>query len=187
MFFLSRKLTVTLFILSLVVTVLTFNANEDTIPEESIRLRIVANSNNAIDQAIKQEIRDAVISYLNKKLDQVKDYEEARLLLYQEVEALNQVVNQILAQHDLEITYYVDYGLSRFPTKVYRGKLYQAGQYETLYIVLGEGKGDNWWCVLFPPLCLVDLQIENGHIQERSDVEYRFFIIDQLKEFFRSK
>lgn len=186
-FLLGRKLAISIFILSIVFTVSQLNNRHDTIPEDSIRLRIIANSNTDIDQSVKLEIRDAVIAHLNTKLEHVGDYEEARVILYQEIDAINQVVNRVLVKNDIDTTYYVDYGLTNFPSKVHGNKLYQGGEYESVYIVLGEGKGDNWWCVLFPPLCLVDLQIEDGEIQDRGEVQYSFYFIEKIKELFRSK
>ena len=137
----KRILTIGFFIFSLMFTLSHLNRNRDTIPEDSIRLRIIANSNTDIDQTIKNEIRDEVIAHLNNKLKEVDSYESAQHILYNEVEALNQVVNRVLDEHAIDTTFYVDYGLSQFPTKVYGQKMYQAGQYESVYIVLGEGKG----------------------------------------------
>lgn len=168
-------------------TISQLNRGKQSIPENSIRLRIIANSNTEIDQAVKMEIRDQVIAHLNTKLQDVDNYESAQTVIYHEVENLNQIVNSVLTEHDIETTYYVDYGLSQFPTKVYDDQLYQAGQYESVYIVLGEGKGDNWWCVLFPPLCLVDINIEDNEVFENGEVEYSFYFLDKLKELFRSK
>jgi stage II sporulation protein R len=160
---------------------------ENNIPEDAIRLRIIANSNSNIDQSIKLEIRNQVVNYINPKIKDIKNQEEARKIIFDQVEGLNQVVNEVLKKHKLNTKFYVDYGLTNFPTKVYGDKVYQAGQYESVYIVLGEGKGDNFWCVLFPPLCLVDVHFSDDVATDVEDVEYSFYITEKLKDLFKHK
>ena len=73
--------------------------------------------------------------------------------------------------------YTVDFGYNYFPEKKYRGLKYKEGYYESLVITIGEGKGDNWWCVLFPNLCLVDLE-------NKTNVEYKSWIVEQINRIF---
>lgn len=160
-------------------------SSSNTIPEDAIRLRILANSDEEVDQSIKEEVRDEVINIIYSKVEEVDDIEQARLIIYDCIEEIEQAVENVLTHHDLDTQYYVDYGLTNFPGKVYNNKLYPAGRYEAVYIVLGEGKGENWWCVLFPPLCLIDVSIENGtDIDENTEVKYDFLIIKKIKELF---
>ena len=79
-----------------------------------------------------------------------------------------------------EYSYKIDYGMHDFPEKKYKGITYEAGEYESLLVTLGEGKGDNWWCVLFPPLCLLEAE-ENV---EENDVEYKSFIKEIIEKYF---
>jgi stage II sporulation protein R len=184
-----RGLTFILIIITIFVTVTGKLSNStskasDQIPDEAIRLRIIANSNTSIDQDVKLEIKEQVINHIYPKIEGIDDKEEAEQVIYNEVESLNQVVNRVLKEHQIETNYYVDYGLTNFPTKVYGDKVYQAGKYEAVYIVLGEGKGDNWWCVLFPPLCLVDVNFNDNEVKENEKMEYSFYFIEKIKEFF---
>ncbi|ERJ12338.1 stage II sporulation protein R [Haloplasma contractile] len=164
-------------------------ADEVTIPKDAVRLRIVANSNSEIDQQIKTEIRDEVITYLEPKLKDKANYQEAREVIYDSQDDLSQLVNDALEEHGFEdMNYSVDYGRTEFPKKVYGDTVYPAGTYDSIYIYLGEGEGDNWWCVLFPPLCLVDLAVdESGNvtkIDEEHEIEYSFLIIEKFKDWF---
>jgi stage II sporulation protein R len=184
-----RGLTFILILITIFITV-TGKINNSTskatdqIPDDAIRLRIIANSNSDIDQAVKLRIKEEVIKHIYPKIKDIEDKEEAEDVIYKEVEDLNQVVNDVLKANNIDTNFYVDYGLTNFPTKVYGEKVYQAGRYEAVYIVLGEGKGDNWWCVLFPPLCLVDVNFNEGEIKENEKMEYSFYFLEKIKKFF---
>lgn len=165
-----------------------FANSETTIPEEAIRLRIIANSNSNVDQQVKNEIKQEVAVYLMERLQDVDNKAEAKRIIYQHLEDINLIVNQVLQKHQLDTTYHVNYGLTHFPNKIYQNKLYQSGDYEAVYIVLGEGKGDNFWCVLFPPLCLVDVKfnVSEDEITEQ-EPEYSFYFYEKLKAIFKHK
>ena len=79
-----------------------------------------------------------------------------------------------------DYSYDIDYGMHEFPEKIYKGVVYEAGEYESLLVTLGEGKGDNWWCVLFPPLCILEAE----ETSETNDVEYKFFIKEIIEKYF---
>ncbi len=153
------------------------------IPEEAIRLRIIANSNDPKDQEIKLKVRDEVLNTISPLVKDIDDPYEARIIIYNSLDQLETAIDKVLSDNDEDINYYVNYGTTYFPDKVYQDKLYPAGKYESVYIVLGEGRGDNWWCVLFPPLCLIDLATNNGEYPtEGTDVEYSFLIVEKIKE-----
>jgi len=160
---------------------------EEHIPEEAVRLRIIANSNLDIDQTVKTDIRNQVIDYLTPRVSGVENYQQARLIIHDEVAPIEALVKEVLDAHGLTMDYYVDYGVTHFPTKAYDGKIYQAGDYEAIYIVLGEGAGSNWWCVLFPPLCLVDDGVGEDGLENFKDVTYKFYIVEKIKELFGNK
>lgn len=134
-------------------------AAEGLIPQESIRLRILANSDGVGDQAVKRKVRDAVVEQMNAWVSELEDpqsLEAARDIIREHLLEIGDKVQQTLADHGKEYSYQVELGVVPFPTKMYGGAVYPAGDYEALRITLGEGKGKNWWCVLFPPLCFVD-------------------------------
>jgi len=126
------------------------------IPEESIRLRILANSDSPADQAVKRHVRDAVVADMERYADQSHTIEEARRTIASRLPAIEELVRQELAKRGFNYAVKAKLGTVPFPTKMYGGTVYPAGDYEALRITLGAGAGQNWWCVLFPPLCFVD-------------------------------
>lgn len=126
------------------------------IPSEAIRLRILANSDSASDQMVKRVVRDKVVEAMNGWAAGQQSIEEARETIQSKLPELQAIVKDVLASRGFEYTSSAQLGLVEFPTKMYGNKVYPAGQYESLLITIGEGKGQNWWCVLFPPLCFVD-------------------------------
>ncbi|MHA6532666.1 stage II sporulation protein R [Paenibacillus sp. BAC0078] len=132
---------------------------EASIPQDSIRLRILANSDAAGDQLVKRQIRDSIVEQMNQWVSALEDpqsLEQARALIRQHLPELNTLVAGELAKRGIEYDYKVELGVVPFPTKMYGGKVYPAGEYEAVRVTLGAGKGQNWWCVLFPPLCFID-------------------------------
>lgn len=130
---------------------------EPEIPEQSIRLRILANSDAVEDQAVKRRVRDAVIEEMNGWVGKPASIEEAREIVRSKLPELSALVGQVLKDNGFAYGYKVELGVVPFPTKMYGNKVYPAGDYEALRITLGDGAGQNWWCVLFPPLCFVDI------------------------------
>ncbi|AOZ94721.1 stage II sporulation protein R [Paenibacillus crassostreae] len=132
---------------------------EGSIPEESIRLRILANSDSVNDQLVKREIRDAIIAEMNgwvEELDNPQNLDQARETIRNHMADLNNLVGQELSDRGISYSYHVELSVVPFPTKLYGGTVYPAGEYEALRVTLGAGRGQNWWCVLFPPLCFID-------------------------------
>lgn len=129
---------------------------EGDIPEQSIRLRILANSDSVADQALKRHIRDAVVEEMNGWVAGPTGIEEARAIVRGRLPELQALVDREIAALGYTYPSKVELGLVPFPAKMYGTKVYPAGDYEALRITIGEGNGQNWWCVLFPPLCFVD-------------------------------
>lgn len=129
------------------------------IPQESIRLRILANSDGTGDQLVKRRVRDAVVEQMNgwvAQLDNPQSLDEARRVIRDHLPAIEEQVGETLQKYGKTYDFQVELGTVPFPTKMYGGAVYPAGDYEALRVTLGEGKGKNWWCVLFPPLCFID-------------------------------
>jgi stage II sporulation protein R len=126
------------------------------IPEESIRLRILANSDSPADQAVKRHIRDAVVADMQQNAVRSQTIDEARHDIASRLPAIEELVRSELAKRGFRYAVKAELGTVPFPTKMYGGTVYPAGDYEALRITLGAGAGQNWWCVLFPPLCFVD-------------------------------
>lgn len=165
------------------------------IPTDAIRLRILANSDEPGDQTLKRRVRDAVVEQMNSwvsQLEQPQNIDHARNLITAHLSEIEDRVGETLQSSGYNYDYKVELGTVPFPTKMYGGKVYPAGDYEAVRVTLGEGEGKNWWCVLFPPLCFVDggsgdalaaadaSGAEVGTAVGAEDVEVRFFLWDLL-------
>lgn len=148
------------------------------IPDSAIRFRVLANSNSPRDQKIKEEVRDRMQAELYSLLKNSKSTKQARSLINKNIDSFNNILEEEMK--DKEYSYTIDYGMHEFPEKTYKGITYEAGEYESLLVTLGEGKGDNWWCVLFPPLCLLEAEEST----DTTDVEYKFFLKEIIEKYF---
>lgn len=142
-----------------------------SLSDNLIRLHIIADSDQAIDQEVKLKVRDAVLDYLTGKLDLTNSTEESVTLLQAELPQIQEIAIKVLEENGHEGVAKAEYGAYVFPTKQYENIELPAGTYNALRITLGEGKGQNWWCVVFPPLCFADSQ--NGAISEEADQKLR--------------
>lgn len=125
------------------------------IPEEAIRLRILANSDGPRDQWIKQQVRDRIMKHMNAWAVKPATIEDARKEIRAHLDELERIVGEELERLGVDERYTVFYGETSFPAKLYGTRMYPAGEYEALVVTIGDGEGRNWWCVLFPPLCFV--------------------------------
>ena len=141
------------------------------IPEQSIRLRIIANSDSIQDQWLKREVRDAIVAQVNQWVKEIRSIEQARSQVAARLPELEQLVAQTIRERGFSYGAEVRLGQVEFPTKLYGSYVYPAGQYEALVVKLGEAKGQNWWCVLFPPLCFIDIANGDAVQQAQSTAE----------------
>lgn len=158
---------------------------QDAIPEDAIRLRILANSDSISDQTLKRKIRDAVAADIHEWIKNYETKEEASQVIQDKIPELRQIIETIMEERNQVQPFTIELTQTEFPTKSYGSTLYQAGTYEALKIVLGEGKGANWWCVLFPPLCFLDFssssvseEEETVDQEKQEEVEVKFFLFD---------
>jgi stage II sporulation protein R len=140
------------------------------IPKESIRLRILANSDSAQDQALKREIRDAIVARMQDWVTGPHTLEEARAVVKAHLPEFDLLVGDMIRERGYSYEHQVELGIVPFPTKMYGDEVYPAGNYEALRIIIGSGQGQNWWCVLFPPLCFVDSFTGEAVAVKASDV-----------------
>ncbi len=124
--------------------------------DKPLRLHVLANSDSPFDQRLKLELRDQVIGLLSREMDRAADKQEAMARLADRLPEVETACNRFLADR---CDYRAQVFLQRddFPQSDYDGLTFAAGEYDALRIVLGDGAGHNWWCVLFPPLCFLDL------------------------------
>ncbi|MCY7894032.1 stage II sporulation protein R [Bacillus vallismortis] len=140
------------------------------IPDEAIRLRILANSDRDQDQQLKRHIRDAVNKEITTWVEDIASIEEARRVIRSKLPEIKAIAKETMENEGTNQSISVDFDKISFPTKLYGNMVYPAGEYEAILITLGNGDGANWWCVLFPPLCFLDFS--NGEaVKEQEDQE----------------
>jgi stage II sporulation protein R len=155
------------------------------IPDEAIRLRILANSDSEEDQELKRKIRDRVNEEITVWVEGLTSMDKAREVIKGNLDEIEQIVEEVMVEEGLVQAYNVDFGRVNFPTKMYGKFIYPAGDYEAILITLGKGTGANWWCVLFPPLCFLDFS--NGEatatpFEETASAEVTASAAEQTEE-----
>ena len=133
---------------------------------------MIANSNTLEDQQEKIVIKNQVEKEVYELIEDASNASDVRNIIQDNLDVIEEIVK------DYQVPYQVSYGNNYFPSKTYKGILYPAGNYESLVITLGEGAGNNFWCVLFPPLCMLENTSEDV-----SDVEYQFYVKKLLDQF----
>jgi stage II sporulation protein R len=122
-----------------------------------IRFHVIANSDTLQDQQLKREVRDAVLNEVGSRFEKAGTVEEARQLVMDNLTEIKAAAQKEILRNGKDYPVEVQLGNFSFPAKTYGNFSLPAGDYEAVRVVIGEGKGENWWCVLFPPLCFVDI------------------------------
>ena len=154
------------------------------ISTDLVRLHVIAASDAPEEQALKLRVRDAVLAYVGPKLKEVQDREAALDALGADLEGVRRAAESAAEGRSVRVTL----GRERYPLRQYGGFTLPAGEYESLRVVLGEGEGHNWWCIVFPPLCLQAAEGEKlqsvmsredyGIVCEEEGYELRFKIVE---------
>jgi len=163
------RIVICLVIAILTMTLLVFagylGASADTaieayVPDNLIRLHIVANSDSWFDQKMKQDVRDAMLVSTADLFRGLTSIDEAEKVLKARLNDVEAIARNVVASYGEDYPVKAELGIFTFPTKVYGDVVLPEGEYKALRIVLGEGQGENWWCVLFPPLCFINVASE---------------------------
>ena len=147
------------------------------IPNEAIRVRVIANSNDQYDQEVKQKVKKILTNNLYESLKNTKKIDDARNIIKKDMSILNSDIDNYFKSINYNKGYNINFGYNYFPKKIYKGIEYKEGNYESLVVKIGEAKGDNWWCVLFPPICMIE--------GEKSDkIEYTTLVKHLVDKYF---
>ena len=169
-------------------------ADRESLNEELIRLHVVANSDSEEDQMVKLRVRDAVVESLREDMAKITDFELARAYIEENLPKIQQTANDCLEILGYEGNAVATLGEEAFDTRYYDTFTLPAGVYESLRITIGEGEGKNWWCVVFPTLCVPatsdgfeDVAAGAGFpdtltaaLEGDSGYEVRFYLLDLL-------
>lgn len=143
--------------------------NQRTYKEEMIRFHVLANSDAPEDQALKLKVRNRVIKEMNPKFEKSKSLDETRKIIKKNIKNIKEIASDEIKKNGGNYPVKITLGDFNFPTKNYGAITLPAGNYEALRIVIGKGEGANWWCVLFPPLCFIDMN--HGLTSEKTKSE----------------
>ncbi len=165
----------------------------DIINDIVIRFHVIANSDSDEDQKLKLKVRDVVINYLYPYMKDVKNLDESRKIIKEKNDEVIKLVNKVIKQNGYN--YSVESRLSRenFPEKEYGNIIFPQGNYEAYRIIIGDGEGHNWWCVMFPPLCFADETKENVKSEQNTEklneyieeeVKVKFKVVEWIKGLF---
>lgn len=153
-----------------IIGLLIYHKNDEIIiPSDAIRIRIIANGNNIDDIKEKIALKESIKNDLYNYVKDASNSMEADKNIIDNIDNIKKLIANKTNDFNLS------YGLNYFPQKIYKGVVYQSGNYKSLVISLGKGLGDNWWCVLYPPLCMLE-DNENA-----TDVQYQSLILNLLK------
>ena len=177
------------------------NAVSEDIAQSVFRLHVIANSDSKEDQDLKYKVRDKVLEYMNEISMDCSSKEEVILLAEEHKEEFKKIAEDVIKENGYDYTVNISIGNFDFPTKTYGDISLPAGEYDALRIEIGEAKGQNWWCVMFPPVCFVDvtsgvvpdeskevmkenLNDEEYNLisdKESSDIQFKFSLIEFFK------
>jgi stage II sporulation protein R len=131
--------------------------SEDALAKDVLRLHILANSNMKEDQRIKLCVRDSVLEFIEQNAGDTQSKQEVASWVQAHLDDIEEVAERVVHEQGEDYSARAEIGTFAFPVKSYGEKVYPAGMYDALRVNLGAARGENWWCVIFPPLCLADL------------------------------
>ncbi|MGN0771126.1 MAG: stage II sporulation protein R [Christensenellales bacterium] len=169
-----KKLIASIILIAVVITaVAVFTTGKQTQSADYLRIHIRADSNDECDQQIKYKVKDAVVEYLTPLLSGVGDKQQAMTIVENNLENIRLVADRSLQVQGAAYSSTVKLTQEEFPVRTYGELTLDSGVYDALIIELGSGEGDNWWCVVFPPLCFV---------ADQSNPQYKSLIVDAIKK-----
>lgn len=171
-----KKIIIVLALITIVYSVVNTKEEYVIVPKNSVRFRIIPNSNAPKDLYIKEQVKTSIDSVI-KEIEKSKTINEARTSIKENINLVENKVSEVFKENNYNMDFKINYGTNYFPEKIYKGVKYEAGECESMVVKIGSGSGDNYWCVLFPPLCLMEAE-------ETDDVEYKFFIKEIIDKIF---
>ena len=173
-----KKIFIALIIITSLQVIRDINKNKVIIPTESIRFRVIANSNTKEDQELKLKVKNNLEKEISNTLKTSTNLIASRNTLNNNLLKFENNVKNTLTAEKSNQKFSINYGMNYFPQKEYKNVIYKAGNYESLVVTLGDGLGENFWCILFPPLCLLD-----GEETKKDKVEYHVLVKDIIKKY----
>ncbi|MBQ7376103.1 MAG: stage II sporulation protein R [Clostridia bacterium] len=193
----KRILIVTFAIIGLcaILTILPIHS-EGQIYDSVLRLHVLANSDSEEDQALKLSVRDAILADTAHLFADCKSRDEASAVVSENLPLLQMSAERAISEAGYSYPVRIELGEEEYPTKNYESACFPAGEYLSLRVLIGEGVGQNWWCVLFPPLCVSAASESDGSVEvglygdqyaivtETKDIKYkiRFKLLEAIEK-----
>lgn len=161
----------------------TFKAetNVDDIAKKLIRFHVIANSDNKDDQSLKLKVRDEVLHYMAPKLQNSKSVDESRKIIKENDAVIKKIAQGVVKENNYNYKVTSSLSMENFPIKSYGNIVLPEGKYEAYRIIIGKGSGQNWWCVMFPPLCFVDVTVSETNLKKADDEMKQNLTKDEYK------
>ena len=166
-----------LFLYTIICAISYVEAVSSDISNSVFRLHVIANSNSDEDQSLKYKVRDSILNYMNNICKDCNSKQEAINIVSEHQEEFKQVALETIKNEGYSYTVKIEIGNFEFPTKQYGDISLPAGFYDALKVEIGKAEGRNWWCVMFPSLCFVD--ISSGIVPEESKEELQDILSDE--------
>ena len=172
-----KNFCITFFVLIIIIAtvICVVNAPAAQAENDYLRIHVRADSNGEADQQVKYKVKDEVVKFLTPYAAECTDKATAMQIISSVTDEIEEVCNRVLHENGFSYCAKASVRTEEFPTRVYNSLTLEAGSYDALIIELGSGKGDNWWCVIYPPLCFT---------AATGNVEYRSLIADIVRKFF---
>ncbi|WP_028992336.1 stage II sporulation protein R [Thermoanaerobacter thermocopriae] len=197
---------IALLVLTIIITVnfygaKAFNLQRKNLSHKLIRFHVIANSDSEEDQELKLKVKDAILVDLTSKFEKVKDVKDSERIIKESMGEIKKVAEETIRKNGKNYNVRVAYGIFDFPTRYYGTITLPAGNYNALKVIIGNGEGKNWWCVIFPPLCFIDVthgftdtqtaeEVAKYLSQDEMDLirkqkpEVKFKIVEILEEYY---
>ena len=174
-----KKIIILLSIISIIFIMTNKESEYVIIPKDSIRFRIIPNSNTVNDLYMKELVKEKITSVINE-IETSKNLTESREKIMSSYPQIKYKISELFKENNYNETFEINYGTNYFPEKIYKGVKYPEGNYESMVIKIGAASGDNYGCVLCPPLCMMETK-------ETEKVEYKFFIEEIINKYIKNK
>lgn len=163
-----------IYVILIIVMILVVSKPRYDLSGDMVRFRVIPHSNSSKDILIKEKVVNELSTLLFKDTN---DINETRNNVVNNLDKINNSIDKVFSENNYNLKYKVKYGMNYFPSKEYNDIRFEAGNYESLVVEIGEAKGNNYWCILYPPLCMVDYEKD-------TKIEYKSKIIEILSNLF---
>lgn len=182
------------FVLTVIYSVIPFEAQCSELSEDVFRLHILANSDSEADQSLKLKVRDEVLEYTEDLFNSAKTKEEAESVISDNLQSISNVAYQTVLDNGYDYNVTAEITNMYFNTRYYEGYTLPSGKYDALRITIGEGEGHNWWCVMYPSICISSAEDKESKAKEALDedeydivcneqYQYKFKVVEMFEKF----